>query len=539
MRKTLPLKLVCGFALLSLSAASYGAEVAKVGETSYETLSEAFEAALAASPTTVTLLSDAAVESMIPVTADLTLDLNGHTITNNVSANRLFRVSGVTFTIEGNGGKVITPSDNTNSYGFIDFRDANGNASASTSVKISDADFEGATNEGSLFAFRANGQSIINGYKLAVNVTVNGGEYVCKSTHNTAGVFQAGAGSTIEFSGVTVNSSVGPIFEVNNSTATFTNCDMTNTATNSYFASCIAVSNGGTATINGGTYKANYPVYVYNSGGTINIEDGTFDGAVAAIKVDDTTTSNDSKVTVDNGTFTGAVQVGAESELTVKEGSFTADVSKYCVSGSNAVESVGANGTPVYVVLPADSKTVALIGTTPYTSLADAFAAAKAGETISLCGDTEVSSMIPVTTNVVLDLNGHTITNNVTANRLFRVSCDSFEIEGDGGKVITPAENTNSYGFIDFRDANNNASASTSVKISDADFEGATNEGSLFAFRANGQSIELDNVNVNNTGGNTYSIINGYKLAVNVTVNGGEYVCNSTNKTAGVFPTVT
>ena len=552
MIKTLPIKLVCGLSLFSLSGAAYGAEVAKVGDTAYETLAEAFEAAIAAAPTTVTLTSDATVESMIPVTADVTLDLNGHTITNNVSQNRLFRLSGVSFEIKGNSGSIITPADNVHSYGFIDFRDASGAASASTSVKISDTYFEGTADDGPMFAFRTSGQSIeldnvsvthtggqtwsiVNGTKMAVNITISGGEYNYNSTVTDVGVFHVGVGSTVSMTGVKVDTNVGAIIEVNGATGTFTDCDMTNTDTNSYFATCIAASNGGTATINGGTYTANYPVYVYNSGGTINIENGTFDGAVAAIKVDDSTTANASKVTVDNGTFKGDVKVGSRSELTVKEGSFTTDVSQYCESGSNLVESVGSNGTPVYVVLPEDSKTVALIGTTAYDSLADAFAAATAGQTISLCDDTEVSAMIPVTTDVTLDLNGHTITNNVSQNRLFRLSGVSFEIKGNSGSIITPADNVHSYGFIDFRDASGAASASTSVKISDTYFEGTADDGPMFAFRTSGQSIELDNVSVTHTGGQTWSIVNGTKMAVNITISGGEYNYNSTVTDVGVF----
>lgn len=202
------------------------------------------------------------------MTKDLTLDLNGHTVTNNVTANRLFRLSDISFTIDGGGGKVVTSESNAQSYGFVDFRDADGTAGASTSLTVRDASFEGATDEGSLFAFRGDGQkidltdvnvnltggntfSIINGYRCEVDISVKGGEHVCNSTHATAGAFQAGAGSTIEFDGVMVNTSVGPVFEVIASEAAFTGCTMINTATNSYFAACVAVSNGAAVNVYG------------------------------------------------------------------------------------------------------------------------------------------------------------------------------------------------------------------------------------------------------------------------------------------------
>ena len=539
-------------ALLCAFGGGYSyAQEAAIGSTSYTTLADAFSAAQ--SGDVISLNEDVTVSSMIPVTTSVSLNLNGHTITNDVTANRLFRLSDVTFTINGDGGSVVTPSTNTQSYGFVDFRDASGTAGASTSLIVNDTNFEGATNEGSLFAFRANGQSIelnntnvnltggytysiINGYQLKVDVNVTGGKYVCNSTNTTAGVFQAGAGSTIDFDGVTVESSVGPVFEVIQSDATFTDCTMVNTSTNSYFASCVAVSNGGTATVKNCDLTANYPLYVYNSGGKINVDGGTYTGNVAAIKVDDsTTTTNTSEVEVSAGTFKGNVQVGEKSDLTVSGGTFTADVSEYCAENASSYPSVDSEGNTIYMVLPADTDAVAAIGSTTYTSLEDAFAAAQEGDTVSLFKDVTVSSMIPVTTSVSLNLNGHTITNDVTANRLFRLSDVTFTINGDGGSVVTPSTNTQSYGFVDFRDASGTAGASTSLIVNDTNFEGATNEGSLFAFRANGQSIELNNTNVNLTGGYTYSIINGYQLKVDVNVTGGKYVCNSTNTTAGVF----
>ncbi len=537
--------------LAAMMPLAMAAQVAQVGDAQYATLGEAFAAADEGS--TITLLTDTEVSEMIPVAKSVTLNANGHNVTNNVTGNRMFRLSGVTFTLNGDGAHFTTPETNTQSYGFVDFRDASGTASADARFVATDATFKGGTDDGSLFAFRGNGQSIelnnvdvdltssntysiINGYKLAVDVKVNGGKYVCNSTNATAGVFQAGAGSTIAFDGVSVESSVGPIFEVIRSEATFKDCTMTNTADNSYFASCVSASNGADVTIDGGEYTANYPVYVYNSGGHISITGGTFNGKKAAIKVDDTTTDAKSSVDVTGGTFDGALQIGTKSELKVAGGTFSADVKPYVAESSNYVATATADGTSVYVVLDTTPDNVeAFVGTTPYATLAEAFAAAQDGETIALIKDTEVSEMIPVTKSVTLNANGHNVTNNVTGNRMFRLSGVTFTLNGDGAHFTTPETNTQSYGFVDFRDASGTASADARFVATDATFKGGTDDGSLFAFRGNGQSIELNNVDVDLTSSNTYSIINGYKLAVDVKVNGGKYVCNSTNATAGVF----
>ena len=83
------------------------AGVVKVGDTEYTSLNEAVAAAEEGQ--TVTLMSDVEMTEMIPVTKSITLYLDGHTITNNVVKNRLFRLSDVTFTIDGNNGWVVTP----------------------------------------------------------------------------------------------------------------------------------------------------------------------------------------------------------------------------------------------------------------------------------------------------------------------------------------------------------------------------------------------------------------------------------------------
>lgn len=350
-------------------------DVAKIGETGYATLTEAVEAATEGQ--TVTLLSDVEVTDMLPITKSMTLDMGGNTIKNNVQNNRLFRLSNVAFSIE--NGTVTTPTENTDSYGFVDFRDASGAAGASTSLKAKDMSFIGGTNEGSLFAFRASGQSlefenvnvnltesftysIINGYQLQVNITLKGGDFVCRSTHTTAGVFQAGAGSTISFEGVNVDTTVGPIFEVIRSKATFTDCTMKNTATNSYFGTCIAASNGSSdITVTGGSYEANYALYIYNSGGTINAEGGEYTGRIAALKADNSTVEGvTSAINVTDGVFNGGVSIGNASELNISGGTFDTDITDYCTENFTPIATTDADGNTVYTVTSETEYNVAL-----------------------------------------------------------------------------------------------------------------------------------------------------------------------------------
>lgn len=486
---------------------------------------------------------------MIPVTKSVTLDLNGKTITNNVTENRLFRLSGVSFTIDGKNGNIITPETNTTSYGFVDFRDASGVASSDTRLTASDVYFEGATDEGSLFAFRGDGQSIdftnvnvnltggytysiINGYRCNVVINLKGGEYVCNSTHQTAGVFQAYDGSHINFDGVKVTTSVGPIFEVigEHTTATFTNCEMTNTSTYAYFASCLASSNGAKITVDGGTYTANYPLYIYNSGGSITADGGEFNGNIASIKADNKTdASYESVVTVVDGTFNGPIQTDTRSKIEVAE-------------NSSMVETKDAEGKTVYIAAPTSSDIAAFVGTTSYPTLAEAFEAAEDGQEIVLFKDQTLTETTRLTDkSVTLDLNGKTLTNNVMGNALFCISGVEFTIDGKSdigdtvGKIVTPDTNTTCYGLVGFT-VRGVASENTKLTASDVNFEGIVYDSPLFRFFANGQSIDFTNVNVDLKSSQAWSIINGcdYKN-LTISLKGGTYNYDSTVENVGVF----
>lgn len=354
--------LICCSVMAGVSCfpAISGAQEAMIGDVAYETLAEAFEAAQP--DDVISLSADVTVDAVIPVTKNLTLDLKGHTLTDKVASNRPFRLSDISFTINGGGGKMVIP-EGMASYGFVDFRDTNGNPGSNASLVVNDVDCSGSSDEGAYFMFRTSGQkielnnvnvdmpggnvfSVVNGYKQKVDIKIHGGVYNYNSTNATAGVFQAGAGSAIAFDGVTVNSSVGPVFEVTASEATFTGCTITNTATNAHYAACVAASNGATVNVKDCEFTSNYPLYVYNSGGTINVDGGTYTGNVASIKVDGKEGNvNKSEVKVTGGTFKGAVSVDDKSELHITGGAFTDSSARaYCEDGYTLPSEPNADG---------------------------------------------------------------------------------------------------------------------------------------------------------------------------------------------------
>lgn len=353
MKKVYIKTLLVIIAVLGFTAHSVAQEAA-IGDVTYPTLAEAFDAAVTGDR--IILLKDVAVSGMIPVTESVTLDLDGKTITNNVSEERLFRLSGVTFTIEGNGGSIINGKDNDLSWGFVDFRDSSGTASPSARLVASNVSFTGGTDGASMFKFRTGGQSIdftdvdanltesdtysiINGYALSVDIKIKGGNFICRSTNATAGVFQTGFNSTVSFDGVSVDTTVGPIFEIMKTNAEFKDCTMKNTATNSYFVACVAVSSGGYVKVSGGTYESICPLYVYNSGGTIDVDGGVFTGTNAVLKSDNKEGAEySSAINVASGEFHGPVSVSSNSTLSLTGGKYSADIAAYCASGYKVVD---------------------------------------------------------------------------------------------------------------------------------------------------------------------------------------------------------
>ena len=149
--------------------------------------------------------------------------------------------------------------------------------------------------------------------------------------------------SPVTFTDVTVTAGTGPCIEVCGPAATFTDCTFTVTGTNSndFGTTAVATSWDGTAVINGGTYSApnGYGVYIYNSGGAINIEGGTVSGGTAAVMADSDISNpiNSSKVTITGGNINGSIEIASgensNASLTVTGGYFTSDPSEYCADG--------------------------------------------------------------------------------------------------------------------------------------------------------------------------------------------------------------
>ena len=111
--------------------------------------------------------------------------------------------------------------------------------------------------------------------------------------------------------------------------------------------------------------------YVYNSGGTINIENGTFTGVVRA----DATTDTTAVINIKNGSFNGEIQKGGgpgSETISITGGTFSFDPStKVKNNGTDyIVKRAGSEGAYTYTVLAKSGLTSGVYLTDPSGALA-------------------------------------------------------------------------------------------------------------------------------------------------------------------------
>ncbi len=370
------------FSLLPTAALADGEgtqtnDVAQIGETKYATLQEAVNAA---NDNTVKLLENVTEDINIPTGINVTLDLNGHKITN---------VSGHTITVE-KGGK-LNISD-----------------SVGTGVVDNTSHGKGA---------------IVN----SGEVTLNGGTFKRSAENGTYSPYGNGGNSwytianygTMEINtGVTVENAGGYSSMIRNGGEATADCNLTirggnftggiNTVKNDLF---------GVLTINGGNFS-NTAQYVIMNWNKAEITAGTFQtlDTASAVLFTSAFGSNANYVgelTISGGEFKHASDTqemivdhydeSNKGNAVVTGGKFDADISKYIPT--DYVQS--ADGT---VEKLGETNAVAKVGDTYYKTLADAVAAAD-NNTVTLLKDVTADITIPAGKTMTLDLNGKTLTN--------------------------------------------------------------------------------------------------------------------------------
>ena len=354
---------------------STSGNAAKIGETEYATLAEAVAAANAND--TIEILSDVTESIEIAADKNITLDLNGNTLTNTNDKH----------TIENNGTLTINDSSNDKTGTVDNVSPARG---ALVNTDGAKAVLNGGTfkrsEEAGIDQNNSGGNSwytIANNGTIEINkgVTVENKGYF--SSNMVTGYYNSPTGTgtpTIIINGGTFTGGVKTV-KVDECGVLVIN---DGTFTNEKY-SCIM--NWNKTTINGGTFTSQNDYSVLNGAwnenatGELRINDGTFTGDI----------SGTIKVSYSN-VYTGKITA-------ISGGTFDTDVSKYATADRTVMQ----NPDGTYTV------SVAKIGNQGYSTLKDAVDAAKENETVTLLHDTEGDGIkVSSNRNFTIDFGGHT-----------------------------------------------------------------------------------------------------------------------------------
>lgn len=352
-----------------------GKYVAKVGSKNYETLADAIR--LAAKGKTVTLLDNISGNFEISDIKKITLDLNGYAI---------------------NGGTGTAKAAITN-YGTLTITDSS--AAKTGTIKRDDSGIVGETsyyvihNLGTMTIEQAN---VVNnsGYRKAnPSGSMIGSSLICNGGNDT------------KVSTLTIN---GGEFTQNNfiaikndSTAVLNiNGGIINSENES------AVQNWSTAHILGGTLNGVLWTLTYDEtaiGKTVFGGEAVLNGRIYAEKNSQDVTV-EPYVSITGGKLNVTEYKVENSEyLKVSGGTFTNAVpAEYCAD--RFIPTQNADGT--YGV----KACVAKVGSTKYETLAEAIAAAKDGDTVTLLDNIILTEQLVIDKNLTIDLGGFTLTSN-------------------------------------------------------------------------------------------------------------------------------
>ena len=381
--------------------------VAAIGNTGYPSLEEAITAANNSdSPSTITMLQDVTLNTgNVGIEKEITLNLNGKTITNNAPTSRLFRVyNGVDFTIDGtvSGSSMVIPESNKSSYGFVNI-DA---TSAGSTLTVNGGSYSGAMLNGVFFKNLGTSQTVtlngvtcvvengdgqkygnmtdtdINGIggvfeaKYSAILNVNGGVFTSYSTREKSdkpmGIFNA-SNATVTLEGATIISESAAGIEMTKGEITGSCISYPSGQQIHTWANAAIELGSGSNTpvvINSGEYRGEYGINVLTSGTNAIINGGTFEGHTSALHVHgrdydrpfeitinagtfigsgsgensvaiETMANDRTHIVINGGTFTGQLHPAATEHLSITGGTFDHDPSAYVADGYVAVKDNG------------------------------------------------------------------------------------------------------------------------------------------------------------------------------------------------------
>ena len=417
-----------GFVPAANADGTYGvkaAPVAKIGTVEYTTLAEAIAAANDGE--TVTLIDNLDISTTgltVAATKTVTLDLNGHALkaantnTGNIKVLGKLTLCDSTDT-EKNGtgtGKVWT--DTPYIYNKQD------------KVLIAAMDGGTFTMESGLIDTASSIADNANDGQFAVSVQNENADatVIINGGHIKAGWYAvAGNGTDITYNGnITVN---GGILESVADYAIYHPHTGTTTVNGGViFGAAGGISlNRGKLIVNDGTITSK------GTGTTGNWGDGTGNQQAAAINVN--AKYETTAVEIKGGKITAEKDAilltnGRNGTVAVSGGSFSSEIKpEYCAEGF--VPAANADGTYGVKVAP-----VAKIGTVEYATLADAIAAAKDGDTVTLTADINTpETSYYIQKSLTIDLGGKTLTGS-GYDGVFNIEGENAAVLIKNGKIV-------------------------------------------------------------------------------------------------------
>ena len=459
--------------------------VARIGTTGYDSLQSAVSAAQ--SGETVVVLKDTELTSSILFTQNITLDLNGKTITSAEIVFKLSDAHGVEVTIQ-NGTIDATASViyaqnvvenckvtfekvnmtvNTNSYDAIWFSYNTGAGNViefvgsslqtkarayginvkDTEIVLTDSEVHSETHAIALFSgarLSVNGTSSVvsdNANAIANNgsernsdteIIINGG-----TISGVVGIYHPGAG-TLTIKGGTI-SGKGSAVEMRNGTLIVTGGALT---ASSEFAT---KAEGSGSSVSGAViaispYK-NREISVTVSGGEIQYVGNDVNGKAfyeAFIPVEANETAPVPTISISGGKFAGGV-VSTRADNYISGGNFTvAPGYSEFVDGYSV--KVGEDG----VLEVVQQSFVAVVDNVGYHSLQEAIDNAGDGSTVTLLVDTDEAVAVAEGKDIVLDLGGHTVTVDTQEKNVAAIK-NYGKVTVVNGTIIRPVESANWY----------------------------------------------------------------------------------------------
>ena len=355
-------------------------------------------------PGTVTLDKDYTEYVNIPKDSNITLDLNGH------------KISSGTTTILNNGTLIVRDSSEKKN-GVIESMGNVGICVGSNSVTT----VEYAN-------IQAKEGAVITSYATDATITIKDGVFTALDNAVVAGNGSPRDGNA---NVITING------------GTFTG----NIKSAGYIACGIYAPWKDIITVNGGNFTVNNGIGIVARAGQVTVNGGTFTctgsakGGVGDKKFD----MDAAQCVYFDASNPAYPAYNSETDyIKLQGGKFSSDVSAYVAKGYVQNE----NGT---VEQLGETNAVAKVGDTYYKTLAEAVAAAKDGDTVTLLKNVVLNSTLTLNKNMTLDLNGCEISNGSTMGTNYLVSIAAnanVSIVGDKANSKISDSRSNAQGTI-------------------------------------------------------------------------------------------